>query len=89
MPDGLWRKVWEEDLRAPSRDLINQLFYLLITAFLDGASHLALDRSLIAPWLRKGIYDAFDGLTLLALVQLVLPMGVRMIRSTWRSVKKK
>ena len=28
---GFWKVIWEEDLRAPSGDLINQVFYLVVT----------------------------------------------------------
>lgn len=85
---GFWRTIWEEDLRAPSRDLINQVFYLVVTVFLDGFSHLTLDHSTLAGWLQSTIYNVFDALTLIALTQLAFPMAIRMIRSGLRSARK-
>jgi hypothetical protein len=90
MPErGFWRAIWEEDLRAPSRDLVNQIFYLAVTVLLDGFSHLLLDRSMLPSWVRDLIYQVFDMLTVIALIQLAIPMGVRMLRSGYRSLWKK
>jgi hypothetical protein len=85
---GFWKKIWEEDLRAPSRDLVNQVFYVVVTVFFDAFSKLILDHSTVAEWLRGIIYNVFDALTLIALAQLAFPMAIRMIRSAIRSARK-
>jgi hypothetical protein len=84
---GFWRVVWDEDLRAPSRDLVNQVFYVLVTVAFDAFSHLALDHSTVSRWLQEIIFNVFDMLTLLALAQLAIPMAIRMVRSGIRSAK--
>lgn len=87
-PRGFWETVWKEDLRPPFRDLVSQLFYIVVTVSLDGFSHLVLDRSLVPAWLRDVIYNVFDFLILLALAQLAIPMTIRMVRSLLTSMRK-
>ena len=86
--NGFVKTIWEEDLRALVRDLINQLFYLIVTVGLDTVSHLLLDRSVVSPWLRTIIYQVFEFMTLAALAQLAIPMTLRMFRSTLRPFSK-
>jgi hypothetical protein len=85
---GFWKPIWNEDLRAQCRDLVNQLFYLVTTISFDAFSRLALERSMVADWLRNVIYTVFEGLTLLALAQLAIPMALRMVRSISKSSSK-
>jgi hypothetical protein len=85
---GFWKAIWNEDLRAPSRDLVNQVFYVLVTTSGDAFFRLALGHSTVSQWLQEIIYNVFDGLTLIALAQLAIPMAIRMIRSGVRSAKR-
>jgi hypothetical protein len=90
---GFWRVIWEEDLRAPSRDLVNQIFYVVVTVGGDAFSRLALEHSTVPEWLRGMIYDVFDVLSVIALAQLAIPMAIspmaiRMIRAGFRAARK-
>lgn len=85
---GFWKAVWEEDLRAPSRDLVNQVFYVVVTVAFDAFSKLGLGHSTVSKWLQDIIYNVFDCLTLIALAQLAFPMAIRMVRSGIRSATK-
>lgn len=83
---GFWKVIWEEDLRAPSRDLVNQVFYIVVTVGGDAFSRFALDHSTVPGWLRSMIYNTFDALSVVALAQLAIPMALRMIRSGLRAL---
>ena len=85
---GFWRVLWEEDLQASVRDVINQVFYLVVTVLLQFFGKL-LDVSNVAHWVAELIHEVFDGLTVVALGTLAIPMALRMIRSAVRSVKQK
>ena len=87
-PRGFWATVWEEDLRAPTRDLVGQLFYVIVTVFLDTFSRLALDHSGVEQSIRDLTYEVFNGLTILALANLAIPMALRLLRSTFRAVRR-
>lgn len=85
---GFWEVIWEEDFRAPLRDLVTQVFWLATTIVLDTVVHLSLGHSFLAVWLRDLIYEVFDILILLSLCAMAFPMGLRIIRSGMRAVRK-
>jgi hypothetical protein len=82
------RIIWEEDLRAPTRDAIGQIFYIAVAALLQLIGK-ALDLVGMASWLQILIHWVFDGLLVVALINLAIPMAFRMIRSIVASVWKR
>jgi hypothetical protein len=81
-----WKVVWEEDLRAPSRHLISKIFYLAATGLLHLCA-LGL-KPVLDLWLNQIIHEVFNGLSLIALGVLAIPMAVEMLRAGYKSVLK-
>lgn len=84
-----WNAIWKEDLRATVRDLISQMFFVVVTVLLDSVDHALLEPSGVEAWLKSLIYAVFDGLTVVALGTLAIPMAVRMVRSGAKAAVRK
>ena len=86
-PASFWKEIWEVDLRAPVRDFINQVFFLVLMVGSDSIAHVALSHSQLDQWLQDMIFLVFNGLSVIALATLAFPMGLRMIRSGLKRAK--
>jgi hypothetical protein len=77
-PLGFWPGLWEEDLRAPTRDFIKRCFFLVETGVLQLIAR-AMDASGIPQWLSKFIHNVLDGLAVVALASVALSMVVGIV----------
>ena len=85
MPQRSLRQEILDDLRGPVRDLVIQVFFLLVTLLLEGVKQIVFVTGILAEWLKSTISFVFDTLTLLALAALAIPMAFRMFRSIKRA----
>jgi hypothetical protein len=69
------------------RDCIIQAVYVLVTAILQLLGTL-LDAVGVPIWLRTVIHHVFDGLTVVALAQLTITIGIRMFRGIARAIQR-
>ena len=85
-PARFWSDIGN-DLRPVLRDVINQSVYMGCTVVLQAFGQI-LDACGVPPWLTGVIQNVFNGLTVIALINLAIPMGLRMLRATWVAIRK-
>lgn len=82
-PRRFWETVWRDDLRAPFRDFISQLFFLALTGVLQVAGRI-LDLTGMPLWLQHMVTSLFNFLTVEALAVLVIKIGLGIVVSLFR-----